>query len=122
MKQILSAVTRILQNRFYLAVCIVIAAIVFSLLFWIQVKTVPGNDSRLQIAVFGWKDWAILAIIAILNSIFITIEIYVFNIKRQFLAGPGLHLASWPLFSVSPVAVCALAPFLGFSEPIPLFS
>src|SRR3989338_9644420 len=132
MKQILSAVTRILQNRFYLAVCIVIAAIVFSLLFWIQVKTVPGNDSRLQIAVFGWKDWAILAIIAILNSIFITIEIYVFNIKRQFLqkisgsvalvvVGAGTSsgiMAS--IFSIASCSLCvsAIFGFLGANSVV----
>ena len=90
MASIFVAIKKTISDRRYLAVCILIAAIIFSALFAIQVKTVPGNDSRLQIAVFGWKVWAILTAIAVLNALFITIEIYVFNLKRSIVRTGGL--------------------------------
>lgn len=89
-RSVLIAIKKTLSDRRYLAVCILIAAVVFSVLFAIQVKTVPGNDSRLQIAVFGWKDWAVLTAIAVLNALFVTIEIYAFNLKRLVAQAGGL--------------------------------
>ena len=84
MSGILIAIKRTLSDRRYLAGWVVITAVIFSALFLIQVKTVPGNSGALQIAIFGWKDWIILTVISILNALFITIEIYVFNLKREF--------------------------------------
>lgn len=90
MKQIFIATKKVLSDRRYLAGFILITAVVFSLLFWIQVKTVPGNDGRFQIALFGWKDWAILSVIGLLNALFITIEIYSFNLKRSVVQAGGI--------------------------------
>lgn len=117
MRQIFIATKNVLSDRRYAAVFILIAAVVFSLFFWIQVKTVPGNDGRFQIALFGWKDWAILAAIAVLNSLFVTIEIYAFNLKRSFaqaggistgIVTGGIGTSSGILASIFSTASCSL--------------
>lgn len=76
MSSIFTSIKTVLSDRRYLAGSILIAAVIFSVLFVIQVKTVPGNSGPFQIAIFIWKDWAILIAIAVFNSLFITIEIY----------------------------------------------
>ena len=94
-----------------------IAAVIFSALFAIQVKTVPGNSSSFQIAIFGWKDWVILAAIAVLNALFITIEIYAFNLRRSVMqAGRisaglitgGVGTSSGIMASIFSTASCSL--------------
>jgi len=117
MHGILIAIKKILSDKRYLSACILIAAIVFSVLFAIQVKTVPGNDSRFQIAIFGGKDWAILVAISILNALFITIEIYIFNLRRSArqtvgygtgLITGGVGTSSGILASIFSTASCSL--------------
>lgn len=136
MRQIFVAIKTILSDRRYLAAAILITAIVFSLLFWIQVKTVPGNSGPFQIAIFTWKDWAILGAIAILNALFITIEIYAFKLKRSaaqainlgtgFITG-GVGTSSGILASIFSTASCSLCVsaifgFLGANSVVFLVS
>lgn len=136
MNSIFIAVKRTLSDRRYLAGGIVIAAVIFSALFLIQVKTVPGNSGQFQITLFGWKDWMILAAIAILNSFFITIEIYAFNLRRALVKLRGLGgglviggvgtssgiLAS--IFSTASCSLCvsAIFGFLGANSIVFLVS
>ena len=117
MGRIVSAVKTVFSDKRYFAAAVLIAAVVFSVLFLIQVKTVPGNDSRFQIAIFTWKDWLVLVAIAILNSLFITIEIYSFNLKRSVakslnasagLITGGVGTSSGILASVFSTATCSL--------------
>ena len=117
MSGILIAIKRTLSDRRYLAGWVVITAVIFSALFLIQVKTVPGNSGAFQIAIFGWRDWTILAMIGILNALFITIEIYVFNLKREFnklngvgsgLITGGVGTSSGVLASIFSTASCSL--------------
>lgn len=117
MSNVLTAIKTVLSDRRYLAAFVLITAVVFSLLFWIQVVTTPGNNGRFQIAIFNLKDWVILGAISILNAIFITIEIYIFNLKRsvQRSAGLGAGLvagsvgtSSGILASIFSTATCSL--------------
>lgn len=112
MKQVWIAAKTVLVESKYLAVFVLVAVVVFSLIFLIQVKTVPGNDGHFQIALFGWKDWLILGIISILNALFITIEIYVYNLKKTVsksgVLTSGLGTGSGVLASIFSTASCSL--------------
>ncbi|MBI2063604.1 MAG: hypothetical protein HYT65_01260 [Candidatus Yanofskybacteria bacterium] len=136
MPNVLTAVKKTLSDRRYSAGFIVIAAIVFSLLFWIQVKTVPGNSGRFQIALFDWLDWAVLVAIAVLNALFITIEIHAFNLNRSIakaggvgagLITGGIGTSSSVLASIFSTATCSLCVsaifgFLGANSVVFLVS
>lgn len=124
MRHIIIAIKKVFSDRRYSSASVLIAAVIFSILFLVQVKTIPGNSVHFQVALFGWKDWLILASISILNALFITIEIYIFNLKHltRKLTGAGARLvsggvgtSSGVLASIFGTATCGLCVSALFS-------
>lgn len=111
------AITTVLSSRRHLVYFIVIADLILFALFQFQVEAIPGNDLAFQAKIFGFKDWLLLSSISVLNSLFITTEVYIFGLKREHRQAMGLAKsatisgagsASGVLASVFGTATCSL--------------
>lgn len=111
------AIKTVLQDKEYLVGFIILSGVIFFILFQIQVKTIPGNDPRLQASIFGLKDWLFLVLISGLNSLFLVMQVYINRLKNerkqttQALTGvalSGLGTSSGIFASIFGTASCAL--------------
>lgn len=78
----LRAMTRVLRNKIYLSIFIVLAAAFFVLLFQLSVITTPGNSVQFQLGLYQFKDWFLLVGISIANALFIAMQIYIYRLQK----------------------------------------
>lgn len=120
------AVKTVLSDIKYLAIFLSLALFAFIVFVYIPVKTIPGNTLKFQLSIFTLKDYFLMSILALLTSLFLTMQIFIFrNIKRAdaklVTVGKGT-LGGYTgilgaLFATASCASClfALFGFLGFS-------
>ena len=77
------AIKTVLRDQRYLGGFIVLAAAIFSLLFYLQIVTTPGNSAQFQMQLYGFKDWFLLITIAMTNALFVVMQIYIIKLKKM---------------------------------------
>jgi hypothetical protein len=87
MKNILVATKKVLREKLYLSLFILLSPIIFFIFLLFPVVTIPGNNFSFQISIFTPKDFAFLSVLALLVSLIITMQIFIFrknkNIKEN---------------------------------------
>lgn len=127
--QIIKATGLILKERSYLFGILVLWVVLFGVVFYIPVKTVPGNNIALQAAIFGYKDYIFLGIISFLSSLTIAMQIKTFRqkVSSKIIVSDsalgGIGLFSGIISSIFGTATCslcvgALFGFLGANSVI----
>ena len=111
------AITTVLGDKRYLMYFAAIFGLLFFILLQIQVQAIPGNDLRFQARIFSFRDWILLVFISALNSLFVTTEIYIFKLKKEYretiglaknVVAGGVGTTSGVLASVFGTATCSL--------------
>lgn len=126
------AIRSVLGDRRYFALFSIFAVVMFSLLFMIQVKTIPGNDIAFQARIFKAKDYALFVTLALLSALILTMQVKIWRDGRMMkksaagsAATGSVGLFSGILSSIFGTATCgmcvsALFGFLGAGTVISL--
>lgn len=131
MKQIFSASKTVLSKKIYLLGFLALMPLAFLFFIYIPVKTIPGNDLRFQLGIFGPRDYALTALFSILLSLFLMMQIFVIrnaigkkNILTTVGAGGigGYTATVGAIFGTTACVSClfAILGFLGASTVLTL--
>jgi len=95
------------------------AAGMFVLFVAIPVWVVPGNSFAFQLSLFTFQDFIVLAFLSLLNSLFVTMQIYAMRMTRAVVPGVATSAgggASALFAGIAGTAFCAscLAPLFAF--------
>lgn len=112
----------IIRDRNYLILLFVGWLVLFGLMFYLPVRTIPGNTVVFQAVIFGFKDYLFLGIASFLSAFIITIQVKIFRQRRLTKAMAGntalgsAGLLSGVVSSVFGTATCSLcvAALFGF--------
>ena len=125
---IVSASRTVLQEQSYLAVFLVLVPLISFLLFLIPVQLIPGNDVRFQASLFHARDYLLLAMLALLESLLLVMYIFLLRRSQQSrkrdLERESLGVISGIpafLFGTKACPMC-VAAFLGFLGPNVVFT
>ena len=132
MKHVLQTTTRAIQHSLrgtrYKLLFAGVALAMFFLYAYIPVLLIPGNDLAFQFSLLGLQDYALLAFLSLLNSLFITMQVYAVRKTRSVVSsiGKGIGGSAGALFAgIAGTAFCVscLAPLfalfgIGFSGVI----
>lgn len=118
----LSANKLVLSDRRYLFGFLAVAFVMFWLLLYIPIRTIPGNDLAFQLSILTPKDWFLFIVLPILTALSIIMNIYILNHKRSLqesalmVGQGGSGFLSGIIASVFGTATCAacVATFFGF--------
>lgn len=104
-----------LSRPTFLSLFVFLSVGMVGLFILIPVFTVPGNTVAEQLSIFRTSDYAVVALLSVLSSLFLTMQIYVLR-RRKGIAGAGVAVGGGlgALFAgVAGTAFCAscLAPF-----------
>jgi len=127
-----NAIRTTLRSREYLIGFVIVALLIFIVLFEIQVSVIPGNSTKFQASLFTYEDWILFTVISIFNSLFVMMQVYLYQLKKKHeqtleLAGgialSGVGTLSGFLASLFGAATCglcigALFSFLGANSVI----
>ncbi|MBI2040072.1 hypothetical protein HYT18_03290 [Candidatus Microgenomates bacterium] len=119
---LLSASKLVFGDRRYLFWFLVVAFVMFWLLLYIPIRTIPGNDLAFQISILTPKDWFLFTILPILTALSIVMNVYI--LKNRGSAQDGVAMVgqggtgffSGLIASVLGTATCAscVASIFGF--------
>lgn len=76
-------ITEPFKNKNYIVLFFALFFVFFALFVLIPVWTVSGNTLSTQLAIFITRDYAVLALLSALSSLFITMQWYVMRQKRE---------------------------------------
>lgn len=108
------ALAQIINDKIYLFSFLVLWVILFGMVFYIPVKTVPGNDVSFQSKIFTYKDYLFLTAISFLSSSTIIMQIKIFKQRAsaKIVAGNsvlgGVGILSGITSSIFGTATCSL--------------
>lgn len=117
----------IIKDWNYRILLFILWLVLFGLMFYLPVKTVPGNTIVLQAVIFGFKDYLFLAVASFLSALIITIQVKIFRQRRSAIASNtalgSAGFLSGVVSSVFATATCslcvgALFGFLGANSVI----
>lgn len=116
------AVKSILKNRNYLNSFVGLSLLLFTFMFLIPVYSIPGNTVKFQSVLYGFKDYLLLAVLAIFSSLVLVIQVGSFfqsknNGGTTILSGAGIFSGIFSsIFASATCGMCvgALFSFLGF--------
>ncbi len=97
--QITRALKIILGDRKLLILLMIFSIIFFVVLFYIPVKTIPGNNPKLQAKIFGFQDYTLIALLALLSSVLLTMQVAIFRQRRTALVGSSTAVGSLGIIS-----------------------
>lgn len=132
MKPALVTTTRAIQHSLrgagHKALFVGVALAMFFLYAYIPVLLIPGNDLAFQFSLLSSQDYALLVFLSLLNSLFITMQVYAVCRTRSVVSGVGKGIggSAGALFAgIAGTAFCVscLAPLfalfgIGFSGVI----
>ncbi len=81
--QTIKAVKLVLGDKKYFFSFIFLSAAIFTVIFAIQVGSIPGNSFRYQAGILGYQDWLFFGALAVLNALFIEMEIYIARMSPE---------------------------------------
>ena len=123
-----SAIQHSLRSTRYKLLFAGVALAMFFLYAYIPVLLIPGNDLAFQFSLLGPQDYALLVFLSLLNSLFITMQVYAARRTRSVVSsvGKGIGGSAGALFAgIAGTAFCVacLAPLfalfgIGFSGVI----
>jgi len=122
-KTIIQASRIILANRNYRLILLILTPLIFFLLVSIPVNTIPSNDFKTQFSLYKPQDYAMLAILSSLISLFFLMHTHNFKKAREARVKAGLNAgiggsagALTSIFGAAtcPMCVASLFSFLGF--------
>lgn len=116
------AVKHVLSSKSYLVGLFSLTFVIFWLLIYIPVRTIPGNDFAFQLSLLAPKDHILLITLSVLTALSIIMNVYVLRHKPTIQTGlsmtgqGGTGLISGIIGSVFGTATCAscVASILGF--------
>lgn len=76
------AIKIVLNNRKYLLSFIILGISILIILFQIQVVTTPGNSVSFQLKLYQLKDWFLLGMVSMVNSLFIVMQVYLYKLQK----------------------------------------
>jgi len=107
------AIKELLGRKNYLIGLLILAPIIFLLLIYIPVRTIPGNDFAFQLSLLTVGDRILLVILSLLTALSIVMNIFVLRNKSNTqnslsMAGQsGTGILSGVIGSVFGTATCA---------------
>jgi len=124
MKNIYLAIKTVLKTKINLLIFVVVAIVFFGLFVIIPVTTIPGNSLAFQLSIFMGRDYVLMAVLALLASLFTVTQIELFRRHRgrlrvQAIGKVGAGGVSATLAAILATAACsscvaAILGFLGF--------
>ena len=78
-----TAIKTVLTAKSYLLIFIAFFPIIFFVFILVPVSAIPGNDFVFQLSIFTPKDYAFLTILALLISLIITMQIFIFRRNKN---------------------------------------
>jgi len=88
--QTIQAIKVVLRDRKYLIGFILVSISTFWLFIYIPVKNIPGNDFAFQLSIMSKQDFLLLAILSLLTSLSVTMNVYPVRNKPSVKAGISL--------------------------------
>ena len=122
---LLSANKVVFNDKRYFLGFLAAAFVMFWLLLYIPIRTVPGNDLAFQLSILTPKDWFLFTILPALTALSVVMNSYIFRHKKSIQDGVsmvgqgGTGFFSGLIASVFGTATCAscvasIFGFLGF--------
>lgn len=113
------AISQVFKGTVYKGIFLVTTTLMFFLFVLIPVWVVEGNSFAFQLSLFTLQDFVILAALSLLNSLFVTMQIYAMRMTRAAVAGVATSAGGGvgALFAgIAGTAFCAscLAPLFAF--------
>lgn len=79
----------VIRDRNYAILLFIAWVVLFGLMFYLPVRTVPGNTLAFQAVIFGFKDYLFLGIASFLSAFIITIQVKIFRQRKSAKAMAG---------------------------------
>lgn len=119
---LISANKLVFSDKRYFFGFLVTAFVMFWLLIYIPIRTIPGNDLKFQLSILTSKDWFLFTMLLALTSLSAVMNIYILNNKKSLqdgvaMAGQGgTGFISGVIASIFGTATCAscVTFFFGF--------
>ena len=119
---LLSANKLVFNDKRYFLGFLAAAFVMFWLLLYIPIRTVPGNDLAFQLSILTPKDWLLFTILPVLTALSVVMNIYILKNKGSAQDGAamagqgGTGFLSGVIASVFGTATCAscVASIFGF--------
>ena len=73
----------VIRDRNYTIFLFIVWLVLFGLMFYLPVRTVPGNTLAFQAVIFGFKDYLFLGVASFLSAFIITIQVKIFRQRRS---------------------------------------
>lgn len=113
---------RVISSKTRVAALVLLPPLWFAIFIFIPVLTIPGNDLQFQLSIFLKRDYVLMAVLAILVTIFLILQIELFRqhrgIREKFtvLAKSGAGGSAAVLAAIVGTAACAscVAVLIGF--------
>lgn len=73
----------IIRDQNYIILLFIVWVVLFGLMFYLPVRTVPGNTIVFQAVIFDFKDYLFLVVASFLSAFSITIQVKIFKQRRS---------------------------------------
>jgi len=107
---------KILSNKNYLRLFLLLVILLAFVLVFIPVFTIPGNDFFFQISTYGLMDYIVIIILSVLTGLLISMNIYTFKRKKAIRdvgksAAAGSYGIVASVFGTASCSMCVAAIF-----------
>lgn len=113
-KLVYSAIKKVLAEKTYLLLALLVAAFFFSVFIFIPLVSIPGNYLRFQLSIYSRENYILMTSLALLIGVTFTTQIYAARKQRALrkslplvLQGGALSSASGIFGSIVGTASCA---------------